>query len=393
VQWVFLILALAAQAPQPRPGQMPTLPLTQLDERALAADFDNRAFSLTFAQPVPIKDLLLLLVRGTSLSVVPDPALDGTFIGELKNVTIRQALELILRPLGLSYGIDGNVIRVFKREAETRIFDLNYLAAARTSSSTVSGAGAPGTVTVLSTKSSTDVFEDLASGVRSLLSQTATFNVDRKAGLLQVTDFPERLDRVSLYLDAVQDRVHRQVQIDGLVLEVELNDEKANGIDWTSLAAQLSGASASGQRPAARRSLTGLRVTDAARLLTLLAEQGTVTTLASPRMLTMNNEPALVRTEVVVFSVTPQISSDAVVTLSVSPIVKAPIVAESDMLARVADGETLVISGFTRDRETRERRAGGRTGGWFGRTTVVTRKRIEVVILLTPRIATGSTGQ
>jgi type II secretory pathway component GspD/PulD (secretin) len=79
--------------------------------------------------------------------------------------------------------------------------------------------------------------------------------------------------------------------------------------------------------------------------------------------------------------------------LSVSPIVKAPIVAESDMLARVVDGETLVVSGFTRDRETRERRAVGRTGGWFGRSTVVTRKRVEVVILLTPRIATGNTAQ
>src|SRR6185503_20250929 len=109
VQWVLLILALSAQPPQPRAGQMPALALTQLDERALAADFDNRAFSLTFAQPVPVKDLLLLLVRGTSLSVVPDPAVDGAFIGELKNVTVRQALDLILQPLGLSYTIAGNV--------------------------------------------------------------------------------------------------------------------------------------------------------------------------------------------------------------------------------------------------------------------------------------------
>ena len=90
-----------AQAPQQRPAQMPTLPLTQLDVRAQAADLDNRTFTLTFAQPVPIKDLLLLLVRGTSLSVVPDPAIAGSFIGELKNVTVRQALGLILRPLGL----------------------------------------------------------------------------------------------------------------------------------------------------------------------------------------------------------------------------------------------------------------------------------------------------
>ena len=71
---------------------MPTLPLTQLDERGLAADLDNRTFSLTFAQPVPIKDLLLLLVRGTNVSIVPDPGVTGSFIGELKNVTVRQAL-------------------------------------------------------------------------------------------------------------------------------------------------------------------------------------------------------------------------------------------------------------------------------------------------------------
>jgi hypothetical protein len=40
-------------------------------------DLDNRAFSLTFAQPVPINDVLLLLVRGTNLSVVPDPSISG----------------------------------------------------------------------------------------------------------------------------------------------------------------------------------------------------------------------------------------------------------------------------------------------------------------------------
>jgi type II secretory pathway component HofQ len=393
VQWVSVILALSVQTAQPRPGQMPTLPLTQLDDRALAADFDRRTFSLTFAQPVPIKDLLLLLVRGTTLSVVPDPAIDGTFIGELKNVTVRQALELILRPLGLAYAIDGNVVRVFKRELETRIFDLNYIATERTASSAVGGEGAPRTGASVSSSTKGDVFDDLGKGVQTLLTGTASFNVDRKAGLLQVTDFPERLDRVSVYLDAVQDRVHRQVQIDALVIEVEPNDEKAMGVDWTALAAQLTGAATPAQRAGPRRSLTGLRVTDLSQLMGLLAEQGKVVTIASPRMLTMNNEPSIVRTDGLVFSVTPQIASDAIVTLSVSPIVKVPAVAESDMLARVADGETLVISGFTRDRETRERRTVGITGGWFGRGTVVTRKRVEMVILLTPRIITGVMGQ
>src|SRR5262249_60858059 len=89
-----------------------------------------------------------------------------------------------------------------------------------------------------------DVCADLAGGVRGLLSDRATFSVDRKAGLVQVTDFPERLDRIAIYLDAVQDRLHRQVQIDARVIEVELNDANAPGIDWSVVSAQLAGPAA-----------------------------------------------------------------------------------------------------------------------------------------------------
>ena len=378
-----------AQTPQ----RMPMLPLTQLDSRALAADLDNRAFTLTFAQPVPANDLLLLLVRGTSLSIVPDPSTSGSFIGELKNVTVRQALGLILRPLGLEFTVDGTFIRVFRREPETRIFDLNYIATERVSASTVGGTGAagPGTTT-LSTSTRTDVFGDLAKGVQTLLSEHATFNVDRKAGLLQVTDVPERLDRVSIYLDAVQDRIQRQVQIDARVIEVELNDEGATGVDWQAVATKLAGEQTAAP-PAVSRGATGLRVTDVTKLMAALAEQGTIVTIANPRLLALNNEPALVHTETVTFSVTAQIATDGIVTLSLSPIVRVPVLAESDMIARVADGETLVMSGFIREREVKERKAVGISGGWFGRTTVVSKKRLEMIILLTPRVVSAVAAQ
>ena len=118
---------------------MPTLPLTQLDERGPATDLDNRALTLTFAQPVPVKDLLLLLVRGTNLSLIPDPGITGAFIGELKNVTIRNALDSILPPLGLDYLVDRGFIHVFARERDTRLFDIDYIAAERSATSTLGG--------------------------------------------------------------------------------------------------------------------------------------------------------------------------------------------------------------------------------------------------------------
>ena len=389
-------------------GRLQPLPLTQLDERALAADLDNRTFTLTFAQPVPVRDLLLLLVRGTSLSIAPDPAIEGTFVGELKNVTVRQALGLILPPAGLDYRVDGAFIRVGKREPETRLFDINYLAVPRSGSTMVGAPSAGGSTATVSANTAADVFAEIAGGVKMLMSPGGVFNVDRKAGLVQVTDFPERLDRVALYLDTVHDRVHRQVQIDLRVVEVELNAD-AEMLDWSAIAA---GAGAEGVA-AARPNVVGLRVSDANQLLAGLATQGRVATLAAPRVVALNNEPALVRAVAeapaarsgqrpalggVTLEVTPQISANNIVTLSLSPIVTlqeadsgngepaVTTIHETDTLARVADGETLVLGGFTRQRETRERQNAGSRGGWFGRSTVVTRKRVELVIMLTPRI-------
>jgi type II secretory pathway component HofQ len=364
---VMLAVPAAGLAQATRPAPMPPLPLTQLDERAVSADLDNRAFSLTFAQPVAVNDVLLLLVRGTNLSVVPDPSIGGSFIGDLKSVTVRQALGLILQPLGLDFTVDGGVIRVFRREPETRLFAVDYAAGERTGDASVGidpSARTNGSYARVTTATKTDVFADISRGIQGLLSNRGTFNVDRKAGLVQVTDFPDRLDRIGVYLDAVTDRVQRQVQIEARVIEVELNDEKATTLDWTDLK----------------------QTRDSQKVMGALAAQGTVTVLAAPRLLVLNNEPAIVKTDGLTIAVTPQISPDAIVTLSLSPIVGAPHAMQSDMVARVADGATIVVAGFGRERETREHKNSGSSGGWFGRSTVVTKKHVELVVLLTPRI-------
>jgi MSHA biogenesis protein MshL len=377
---------------------MPTLPLTQIDDRLPAADLDTRRFALTFAQPVAIRDLLLLLVRGTSLSMIPDPAISGAFIGELKNVTVRQALDLILQPIGLDYKTDGGFIRVFKREPEMRLFDVNYIATERTST-VATGTGGPGGSTAqVSSRTATDVFSDLAKGVQPLLSERASFSLDRTAGLLQVIDFPERLDRVAVYLDAVHDRVQRQVQIDVRVVEVQLKNAAAQTIDWNAVA-PASPPPAAGRSPA----LTSVRVTDVARLLTALEGQGKVTTIAGTRLRALNNETAIVRaasdiqvrakrdrptdpvlTDGLTVTVTPQIGSDGSVMLSLSPMltlgssdaggkVAGRLSGEADMLARLADGETMVVGGFN-------------PSGYSGRSSGTTSRRTEVVVLLTPTI-------
>lgn len=376
----------------------------------MAMELDTRTFTLTFSQPLAVRDLLLLLVRGTSLSVVPDPSISGSFIGELKNVTVRQALALILQPLGLDFAVDGSFIRVFKRQPETRIFEISYVATSRAGTSRVGGRPEAGSHARVAGTTDANVFDDIAHSVQGLLTPGAPFSVDRKAGLLQVTDFAERLDRVSAYLDAVHDRVHRQVQVEARVVEVQLTDAASDGLDWDALARAV------GDVRPGRSLLNGLRVRDSAAFMTALRAQGHVSVLAAPRVLVLNNEPAVIRTSIdpsaaqagrpstaaAEFSlgVTPRIESDGAVMLSVTPIVErtkkgdgrgpapAPSVQEVDTLARIGDGETIVLGALTgagrdaADRDSELRLFGRR----FGNAQGTRGDRTEILFLLTARV-------
>jgi len=441
------VLVVAVQGAAQVPAGQPLQPLavTQLEERQTASDLDgNRQVSLTVAEPTAITDLLLVLTRGTRLSFVPDPDITGTFRGDLKNVTLRQAFEMVLQPYGFDYSVEGNIVRVFKRRVETRIFDVNYIGTRRSSSRTAAGSsavGANGSSAAIQEQDESDLFADVATGIRTLLSPDGKFNLDRKAGLLQVSDYPDRLDKVSLYLDAVHNRATRQISLQARVIEVVLYDQFSGGIDWNLLMRQ-AGGSVSLPQPAAPGTAgtfaASLNSADSGALLKALSMQGKVDIVASPRVNAMNNEPAFMRvgtqdvffkttsqvdssghvlqttvepqaiTEGVMLSVTPQVSGDGMINLSINPSLTqrtgrsvsrqgdtAPVlsVREADTLVRVHENETIVIAGLTKRREVKEQErtpvlgAVPGLGALFRRERPVTRNT-DLVILLTPTIMT-----
>jgi type II secretory pathway component GspD/PulD (secretin) len=149
--------------------------------------------------------------------------------------------------------------------------------------------------------------------------------------------------------------------------------------------------------------------------------------IAAPHVIALNNEPAVMRVgtqsvsfeaastiapdgsrqresraagvlEGLTLTVTAQIASDGIVQLSVSPSyasrrsqVKSPEggsfpvlrISEADTMARVRDGETIVLSGFLDDRETTKPETG--LSGLFG-AQAHARVKSELVILLTASV-------
>lgn len=456
------------------------LAVSQIEE-GRRSDSMEQTISLSFAEPIAIRELLLLLVRDTNLSVVPDPDVEGTFAGELKNVTLRQALGLILDPHGMDFRFHDNVLRVTRKQVETRIFNINYVATRRSGTRGTGTAGAlgggagqgalgvgvaggygggvngagfgggyyagnggiGGSQASVSGTDSGDVFEELQAGVQTLISESGRSNMDRKAGLLQVTDFPDRLDKIALYIEAYENRALRQVRIVAKIIEIELREDFSAGIDWALVLRNAGNAVSLTQRLAPTRGSSaftmGVNIKDFTGFLDAFASQGRVNVMASPWVNAMNNEPAVMRvgtqdvffvttsqvdattgqilqtvvtpqsvTEGVVLSVTPQIAADGIIHMSIMPSItertgtatsrlgdQVPIVSvrETDTLVRVQQGETIVIAGLMQDRTTVEKTKVPvlgdvpLVGGLFRREERQKRKT-DLIILLTPTIMT-----
>lgn len=400
--------AAAGQVSPPRSAALPPLPATAIDDRQPGANLDGpRRISLTVPRPMPLGELLLLLVNGTPFSLVDGDAVSGaTFIGDLKDLTMRQAIEAVLFPRALDYDVSGTLIRVFPRKTTTRLFNVNYPNTRRSLVREVrspSGVSQQDSSAILSSSAQSDLFEELEKGVQSLLSASGRMHVDRTAGLVQVTDFTDRLDQVGVYVEVVQLRAARQVRIDAEVFEVGLADGGAASIDWRAPAIR----SATVTRTATATGLASIASTDIDALKKAIAQQGTISAIASPQVLAMNNEPAIMRfgstaanadssarqpIEGLTLAVVAQISADGIVQMHLAPsytsrTARSPSAAlrinETDTLVRVQDGETVVLSGFLSERE-------GPGSGSSPSATQMTRS--ELVILLTPTIvrAAGS---
>lgn len=464
----------SAQVPQ-QPG-LPPLAISQIEDgrrsEALA-----QTLSLSFAEPISIRDLLVLLVQTTTLSVVIDPDVDGTFSGDLKNVTLQQALDLVLEPHGFVAAIQDNVVRVRREQVQTRLFNINYVATRRSGtrgtgmtgmygqgafgygangaagggvgttgvgSSYYAGAGGiGGSQASVSGTDSGDVFEELQAGIETLLSDAGRLNIDRKAGLVQATDYPSHLDRIAVYIEAYETRALRQVRIVAKILEVELREEFSAGIDWSLILKDAGNAVSITQRLAPTRGSSaftmGVNIKDFTGLLEAFAGQGEVNVMASPWVMAMNNEPAVMRVgtqdvyfvttsqvdassgqilqtvvtpqtinEGVTLSVTPQIAADGVINMSIMPSItertgtatsrlgdQVPVVSvrETDTLVRVHEGETIVIAGLMQDRASTDISKVPVLGdiplvGALFRREERSKRKTDLVILLTPTIMT-----
>ena len=75
----------------------------------------------------PASQVFMSLVSGTRYSMLVHPSLSGSISVNLKDVTLREALDSIRELYGYDYKIDGMRILIQPAGMQTRLFQVNYL--------------------------------------------------------------------------------------------------------------------------------------------------------------------------------------------------------------------------------------------------------------------------
>lgn len=129
----------------------------------------------------------------------------------------------------------------------------------------------------------------------------ATFSISKQSGTITVFASERQQKQISEFLNDFRRRLTTQILIEARVLQVDLNDEFATGVDWaamnlTGLASFDIDMPSIGLTPAATGSFTGIFQpgSDLNLAIQAISRFGTVRALSSPRIMTLNNQPALV---------------------------------------------------------------------------------------------------
>ncbi len=343
----------------------------------------------------------------------------------IKDFSLKELLNLLLSDRNLFYTLDANqkVLKISYLKTKTYLID--YVSFTKRTSSTnktiktgsSSGDSGGKDTTTMNFKSDFEFWTKIEAQINSILNRGKDSGekktkalINQDAGMLTVTGNKKQLDSVGRYLKEMMKRLHKEILIEAKLIEVKYDNSKTNGIDWSKFQLSINGSSD------AKRERTGGILTRGFRepnyligynfsmdgLIKFLKTQGNVKIVSNPKIMTLNNQPAVINvgTEVnyryddgsttsvsngtttttpnyttdstfvgVTLDITPQVTSDNFIMLKINPIVSeiskehinsdgVPFLApdikikQLSSVVKVKDGNKILIGGLINKNES-----------------------------------------
>ncbi|WP_305271595.1 secretin N-terminal domain-containing protein [Methylobacter sp.] len=294
---------------------------------------------------VDAREFFMGLVVDTEENMLVHPEVAGTISLELKNVTIAQVLDAVQKVYGYDYKKNDMGYIIYPATLQTKTFKIDRLDLVRVgnSNTTVSSGrqasqnnsqgsnsqqggsnqqantnplgnsptGNGGSQNSSSSSSSvrtttnTDFWRELKDSLNSIIKAdpAATVDINQQSGIVIARAKPVQLREIESFLSATQTQISRQVILEAKILEVTLDDNHQDGVNWESIVREginkaplLTGIGGI-MDPATFSSVftLGAHSGDFRAFVELMETQGKTNVLSSPRISTLNNQSAIIK--------------------------------------------------------------------------------------------------
>ena len=236
-----------------------------------------------------IKNILMLIGELTGLNIVISPIVKDTITANLENVSVKAALDAILKPNGYNYFVQENIIIVkgidteMVGELETVVVKLKYI-----NSDDLSGA----LDAVMSSRGKLQSFTPL---VTSQSTKGAS-------NIIIISDVQENIVHILNMIDQL-DVAIPNINIAVRFIETNLDTTRGHGIDWSKASVQLGGTTDTSLSMLNFNNITiatlnPMQLTSALRIM---QARGQSKLLSSPQVTTLDNHEAETETVTTVY--------------------------------------------------------------------------------------------
>ncbi len=287
---------------------------------------EYRAFSIKTNSKVSNMDLLSQIAESCDFTIVIKDNFARDILKKsldsvnIKDLSLNELFKLLIGENDLYYSFDSNFLKI--SSLNTKIFNIDYITSVRNGTAilnasvdaTPTAEGGKRTFSGDNKITSNDTF-DFWSKISEELSSVLNTAEDKykadkpiinpNAGIITITATKKQLDRVEKYIKILRLRLHKQVLINVSILSVNLENKSSRGIDWSQFNLSLNGNFTHSASGASVNSISNMDITNAytiinnnvftmAGLVDFLATYGSTKVVSSPKVLTLNNQQALI---------------------------------------------------------------------------------------------------
>jgi len=225
---------------------------------------------------------------------------------KLKNLTLNEFLNFLLNKNGFFYSLEDNLLTI--SYIKTQHFKIDYINSIITGNSNFSAStdSTDGSNT-LKSEFSFDFWKHFAQNIKNILNSSKEYGfknpdpiIDETSGLVTIVGTKHQLEDIKKYIDEVNKRLHKEVLINVKIYSVLLSNSNQTGINWSNLNLSLGSKDSPASSSLTTNNILGSSsifsnaLFNASGLLNFLATQGNVNSISNPKIVTLNNQKAII---------------------------------------------------------------------------------------------------